>query len=291
MGVPPELAPRAGETWLRGDQWPPADARHGAWANASYGTTTFREGAWSSNLLAISVIGEFVQAKIGSGSSAKRWNTIALPGYTEPSTTAELAALVDLIEFRPGVLAEALAQRNNILGYFKGVLNFSRASNRKTYDLACVAMQVGQFQAMWYKRWAVYDPGASPPVFTTRQRPRPSQLSPMLLPPIDVPGHPAYPSGHATEAYLVALCLGEVMPAAASTVTPAPLPLPPGSPPPPPSPLMAMAQRIARNREVLGLHYPSDSEAGKIIATASFNLLKKCKTVTDLMADAYQEWH
>jgi len=52
-----------------------------------------------------------------------------------------------------------------------------------------------------------------------------------------------------------------------------------------------MAQRIARNREVLGLHYPSDSEAGKIIATASFNLLKKCKTVTDLMADAYQEWH
>jgi membrane-associated phospholipid phosphatase len=51
-----------------------------------------------------------------------------------------------------------------------------------------------------------------------------------------------------------------------------------------------MAQRIARNREVLGLHYPSDSAAGKILATESFALLKTCKTVTELITAAKNEW-
>jgi membrane-associated phospholipid phosphatase len=188
-----------------------------------------------------------------------------------------------LIEFRPGVLAEALAQRNNILGYFQGIFSFSRSSHRKTYDLCCVALQIGQFQATWYKHWAVYDLGGSG-TFKPRMRPRPSQLSPVLLPPIEVPGHPAYPSGHATEAYLLAACLGEVMPTAASQ--PAPSPSAPGVLPP----LLAMAQRIARNREVLGLHYPSDSAAGKIIATETFALLRTCKTVVDLIAAAKNEW-
>jgi len=36
------------------------------------------------------------------------------------------------------------------------------------------------------------------------QRPRPHQLEPRLHPCIAVPGHPAYPSGHALQGYLVA---------------------------------------------------------------------------------------
>ena len=38
---------------------------------------------------------------------------------------------------------------------------------------------------------------------TNPNRPRPSQLCPALLPPIDPPGHASYPSGHATETTLV----------------------------------------------------------------------------------------
>ena len=71
------------------------------------------------------------------------------------------------------------------------------------------------------------------------------------------------------------------------------------NPPPPPDshPLIKMAQRIARNREVLGLHYPSDSRAGRVLARKSFKLLLKCKTIVDpvnpqdgLIAKAKKEW-
>jgi hypothetical protein len=56
------------------------------------------------------------------------------------------------------------------------------------------------------------------------------------------------------------LCLAEVMPKAAST-------------PNYRSPLQRTAQRIARNREVIGVHYPSDSAAGEKLAQMSFMIL------------------
>ena len=42
-------------------------------------------------------------------------------------------------------------------------------------------------------------------------RERPSQVCPALLPPIPVPGHASYPSGHATQAHLMALCVADVV--------------------------------------------------------------------------------
>jgi membrane-associated phospholipid phosphatase len=44
-------------------------------------------------------------------------------------------------------------------------------------------------------------------------------------------------------------------------------------------PLDRMAQRIARNREVLGLHYPSDSLAGRFLAAGALVLLNTCPTI------------
>ena len=61
-----------------------------------------------------------------------------------------------------------------------------------------IAMQIAQFQAIWHKAYW--------------NRPRPSQLYPVLLPPIAVPAHAAYPSGHATEAHLLAMVLEEILP-------------------------------------------------------------------------------
>jgi membrane-associated phospholipid phosphatase len=131
------------------------------------------------------------------------------------------------------------------------------------------ALRVGQLVAMHYKaRW---------------NRPRPSQLSPALMPPVPTPRHPAYPSAHATEAYLVAHALGQVMPSLAKThpngVTR--------------NALLDVADRIARNREVLGLHYPSDSECGRRLAEAAFPLLQACPTLAGpngLIALAQAEW-
>ena len=143
------------------------------------------------------------------------------------------------------------------------------------------------------------------------------------MPPIEVPGHAAFPSGHATQSHLAALLLAKVMPGAAKEVldraklpkladeakphldpaTGDPLldaatlkPLDLGAAAaatglsPALGPLQRMAERIARNREVLGLHYPSDSEAGRELAELSFRLLNKCDTVTQLFKGAQAEW-
>jgi membrane-associated phospholipid phosphatase len=89
-----------------------------------------------------------------------------------------------------------------------------------------------------------------------------------LMPPVDSPGHASWPSDHAIEAYLLALCLKDVMPQAASEAAC-----------PEASPLARLAERIARNREVIGLHYPCDSRAGKQLAEASRVLLMKCPSL------------
>jgi membrane-associated phospholipid phosphatase len=119
-------------------------------------------------------------------------------------------------------------------------------------------------------------------------RARPSRFSPDLMPLIDPPGHASYPSGHATQARLIALCLEQVMPDAI---------IPVAAPPPPLldpvaelSPLRMMASRIARNREVAGVHFPSDSFIGRRLADGSFNIMMRLQTVNDLITAARLEW-
>ena len=150
--------------------------------------------------------------------------------------------LRDLMAYRDGVMDEALAQRDGIIHYFQGLCGFTSASHRKTTELCVIAMTIGEFLVMHFKRR--YD------------RPRPSQLLPELLPPFPVPGHAAFPSGHAIESHLVALVLESVLP---------------GRHPAQPL-LRPMAERIAINREVMGLHYRTDSVAGKLLAHAAFRL-------------------
>jgi hypothetical protein len=83
------------------------------------------------------------------------------------------------------------------------------------------------------------------------------------------------------------------MPAVAHT----PVATAPDNPPPPHpgiSPLQQMAARIARNREVIGLHYPSDSKAGRLLAQESFKILMQCPSISDptngVIARAKKEW-
>ena len=192
---------------------------------------------------------------------------------------AELDELHTLIEYRAGVMSEAIAQVSNPWAYFRGILMCNSSSAPATHALVQIANHIGQFQVMHYKKHF--------------NRSRPSQYSPHLLTPIDVPGHAAYPSGHATESFLIALCLERVMPPAAST----PVGFAPAPPPPPLpgiSPLQQMAMRIARNREVIGLHFPSDSKAGRLLAIETFNILLQCNSINNptdgLLVRAAAEW-
>ena len=78
-------------------------------------------------------------------------------------------------------------------------------------------------------------------------RARPYHYYPEIEATIDPPEHPSYPSGHAAQAYSLALALAEAFPNRRAD-------------------LEKVAYKIATNREIGGVHYKSDSEAGKMLA-------------------------
>ena len=171
------------------------------------------------------MLGEFVRA-----TAPFQWDQIALPDWRTFSAAQindELYELYQLIDYRPGVMAEALAEIQGIQSYWQGLLMCNPRSHPATCYLMDIAVHVGEFQAMHYKyNWTT---PTGDPVFG---RPRASQLSPALMPPIAVPGHASYPSGHSTQTHLLSGLLAQVMPNPVS----APLPIN-ASPKAPPNPV------------------------------------------------------
>jgi hypothetical protein len=55
-------------------------------------------------------------------------------------------------------------------------------------------------------------------------------------------------------------------------------------------PLKRLAERIARNREVLGLHFPSDSAAGLSLANSAFAKLTLGPKYLAIKSKAVLEW-
>ena len=84
-----------------------------------------------------------------------------------------------------------------------------------------------------------------------RDRIRPAQVLPEIDPVIEVPWHQSYPSGHATQSEALYLLFASWYPERTEE-------------------FKALAHRIAENREVAGVHYPSDSAAGQSLADQVF---------------------
>lgn len=89
-------------------------------------------------------------------------------------------------------------------------------------------------------------------------RPRPYALEPRLQP-IEKPGHPAYPSGHSAASYANAYVMSEIAPDLAPE-------------------FLKMAAEMAYSREVISVHYPSDSEVSRVWARTFVNELLKSPT-------------
>jgi acid phosphatase (class A) len=106
-------------------------------------------------------------------------------------------------------------------------------------------------------------------------RPRPFMLEPSLKF-LERPQHQSYPSGHSTASYVNAYIMMEIAPELSED-------------------FLKMAAEMAYSREVLGVHYPSDSEAGRIWARKYVNeLFAKEKFQKDFEAakkeiDAYRK--
>ncbi|WP_260086698.1 phosphatase PAP2 family protein [Phaeobacter inhibens] len=154
--------------------------------------------------------------------------------------------------------------------HFLGANSFDHPFTLKLIDLG---LAVGNVAYMSYKAYF--------------KRVRPSILRPGLTVPFGPPAHPAFPSGHAFLAHFLSLLLLEIPGVAQrfgvvkgykSDGSGTDVQIPAGTLLRKPtysdllgsdviaSPLLTMANRIAVNRERIGVHYSSDSTAGRHIA-------------------------
>jgi membrane-associated phospholipid phosphatase len=206
--------------------------------------------------------------------AASGWQAITVAPWidTPANTQAEIDALVVAArDERADALGEIVAQNEEFASYFLRLLTINPADHPATYRLICLASIVATFTVLHFKGGVT---GGVQPYFP---RPRPSQVCPALLPPVPVPCHASYPSGHATEARLIALVLEDILQPVyiqATIVTD----------------LTALSWRIARNREIAGLHYPSDSHAGRILALDILPYLQGINEYQAVLTVARAEW-
>lgn len=130
---------------------------------------------------------------------------------------------------------------------------FVSASNKKTVDL----IDMAQIDLSYFVIKAKQD----------LMRIRPNGLAPDLNLVFDNPGHPAYPSGHATQGYMTALILSALDPAHEAQYK-------------------ALGHDIGLRREIAGVHYPSDSVAGRALAQGVFDKLMEVPAFKEQFEDA-----
>ena len=183
------------------------------------------------------------------------------PKNTSDSTKRDLAVMHAYQDARTEKNIEEIKQEINVYDALFGEKTLGQLvdenSRPLTFELMKEVIELESPQIMKQKK--IYN------------RVRPSYLDHTLKPAIDVPPHPAYPSGHATQAYLRAHVLGELDPAHHDDY-------------------LQAAKRIARNREVAGLHFPSDTKAGEILAGQLFKKLMDTADFSKRLEAAKAEW-
>ncbi len=103
-------------------------------------------------------------------------------------------------------------------------------------------------------------------------RPRPSQLIPELELVVPNPGHAAYPSGHATQSMVFSKILSLIDPENESIY-------------------IKYAKDIAKRREIAGVHYPSDSSTGQLLAGKLVQVLLQEPEFIRLLNEAKSRYH
>ena len=177
--------------------------------------------------------------------------------YMGPDRLAsEIRQMLDLAPEREERFAEIMDQddADGATSYWLGMLQISPARNPATYLMVRLGRRIGEHVVMCLKGYF--------------RSPRPSQLSPAVLPMIDPPGTPTFPAGHAVQAYLISYLLAHSLPNMPSQD----LAGEKGA-------LFELAHRVSQNRVVAGLHFPTDIDAGKAIGIKCFELLKGVRSV------------
>jgi membrane-associated phospholipid phosphatase len=222
---------------------------------------TFPRNYWEPDTHGVIYIMEFLETD---------WKTrtaLGPPPSDQWTLDFEIPRLVALKPQRAALKADVEFHATNSFfsTLFPRRLMFNRYSHPATFEVLRVGITLPNSVAVYYKN-----------LF---QRDRPSRLSAAVDPMIEVPGHAAYPSGHATQAYLAAHLLQLVHPDGGLSEWQ--------------QEIFGMAHHVAWCREVAGVHYESDSVAGTRLAKSSFDILTDaslCPQFADLLRVARNEW-
>jgi len=248
------------------------EAGSGSWAFSRTGDKTadlrlpnrsWTDHDWSARWAAWPIFSDYVRTQdytgVGKGGAG-----VTIPDWDPDRTATEIDSLCrDATDERADALGEIVAQDGyyeKFLDLFMTALGVRSGSHGAVERLLHVAGLVGLVVSMYWKANA-RPKGSARPV----PRPRPNQICPALRPPVAVPGHPSYPSGHACQALLMACVAEDMLPRSLRQEEECAYR----------KLLQTQAFRIARNREIAGLHYRSDTEAGFVLALQVFGQLKQ----------------
>jgi membrane-associated phospholipid phosphatase len=188
---------------------------------------------------------------------------------------SQLVAVLDAAPDRESRFAEILFQDSaqGALSYWFGMLNIDPGSHPATCLLVHAARRIGELVVMCLKNEFRF--------------PRPPQLCPAIVPMVDPPVTPSFPAGHALQSYLISFCLQVVL--REERRDPDGKPIQVETVPQSTLLLEELADRVALNRIIAGIHYPLDNEAGKAAAAWCAERLLPLPLFGALVAEAQKE--
>jgi hypothetical protein len=204
-------------------------------------------GYWDAELQAYEYLEEFLRTydwrtRLNGPGGLTLTSTHLLP--TTSQIRDEIIYVLDQAPDRQDRFQEILSQHSGegAIGYFLGMLMIDPSRLPAMHLLMRVARRIGEHISMVLKG--------------EFRCPRPSQLCAAIVPMIDPPATPSYPSGHSLQARLIARCIGGTT---LSTV--------------PPHLLTNLSDRIGENRIIAGIHYRNDHTAGVAVADWCYTTL------------------
>lgn len=216
----------------------------------------FPDGAWDPLLKAAAIAACFA--------AIPEWAKKCDPGPPDDSDaglqkdlTALAANAVDPVLTSVTRVSEITAQANDFTPYWANLLSCSAASRPATWGLVLVGLQIGGLAAAYYKLRYI--------------RARAAQVWPVIAPIIPTPAHPSYPSGHALQSHLIAELVKLAVPTMGLACD-------------------ILANRIAFNRELAGVHFPSDTAASKEIVARIMPLLTEVPEFNNIIQQVKLEW-
>lgn len=211
-----------------------------SYADDAVDAIRFEQSMWDKDLLQIIEDGPYIL------SADLEFDIAPPPSNSGDETKGELSKLHHIAE----------AERS---GYTLERIHYEHSDIKKAYEIFVSAGYVNVLDMKTISMLSLIERDLDYAIMKYKMhfsRPRPSQLDDTLPLVIENPPHAAYPSGHATQTYMIALVLSDFDPEHADYYK-------------------QLSLDIAHRREVAGVHYPSDSVAGRKLAGLVLDELKK----------------